>query len=388
MKQILFTLILLLCPTLLSAQKTYTTNLVTPPAGMNTVDAMATIETVDFYGNTAQEMLNLTLGTANGEVYIKGLVSDEPDAWIKGTANATKDVITFPHGQYVGLFFGMLDLYACAYRDGDTAKRCDFVLERNTTSGVMRNRTGINFCTYYYDDYSTSANKYTPEQRYNSVTITPFGQWEPEVGGGSVDPQPTGPVVVPDGVQFNDYTLQATNIRTGRITHPAKLGFDGDDVYLGGFSNVALQTGACIKGYRMGERIIFPQDQFITNYSGHEMWLYGTSYRLGDRDLYLEDVSFVFDAMTKSYRGEIGLLVADGRADNGNVMNFSELLQDITLVPNALDGIETPVNEAPAAVVYGLDGRRAAATSSAAAPRQPGVSIIRSADGTVRKVIR
>lgn len=390
MKHLLLTLILLLCPTLLSAQKTYTTTLVTPPAGMKTVDAMASIETVDFYGHTAQEMLNLTLGTAGGEVYIKGLVSDEPDAWIKGTANAAKDVITFPHGQYVGQFFEILDLYACAYRDGDTAKRCDFVLERNTSSGVMRNRAGINFCTYYYDDYSTSTNKYTPEQRYNSVTITPLGQWEPEEGG-AVDPQPTGPVVVPDGVVFADYTLQGTNIRTGRITHPAKLGFDGDDVYLGGFSNVALQTGTYIKGYRQDNRIIFPQDQFIANYSGHEMWLYGTSYRLGDRDLYLEDVSFVYDEMTPGYRGEIGLLVADGRAVDGNVMNFSELLQDITLIGTGVDGIDAPAltpTEASASTIYSLDGRVLPQHLSKGLSRPAGMSIERRADGSVRKVVR
>lgn len=388
MKHLFLTLLIALCPALLSAQKTYTANLVTPPAGMKTVDAMASIETVDFYGHTAQEMLNLTLGTANGEVYIKGLVSDEPDAWIKGTANATKDVITFPHGQYVGLFFGMLDLYACAYRDGDTAKRCDFVLERNTTSGVMRNRSGINFCTYYYDDYSTSSNKYTPEQRYNAVTITPLGQWEPEEGG-TVEPQPTGPVVVPDGVVFTDYTLQGTNIRTGRITHPAKLGFDGDDVYLGGFSNVALQTGAYIKGYRQDNRIIFPQDQFIANYSGHEMWIYGTSYRLGDRDLYLEDVSFIYDEMTPGYRGEIGILVADGRAVDGNVMNFSELLQDVTLVGQTPDAVSALGSETTApAEVYGLDGRKVSADQINAATSLHGVSLVRKANGSVRKVIR
>ncbi|MDO4212352.1 MAG: hypothetical protein Q4D23_11695 [Bacteroidales bacterium] len=389
MKKILFTLILMLCPALLSAQQAYTTTLVTPPAGMKTIDAMASIETVDFYGHTGQEMLNLVIGSAGGAVYIQGLVSDEPDAWIKGTANATKDVITFAHGQYVGLFFGMLDLYACAYRDGDTAKRCDFVLERDTKSGVMRNRKGINFCTYYYDDYSTSANKYTPEQRYSSIVITPLGDWEPEVGGEEVDPTPTGPVVVPDGVQLLDYTLSATNIRTGHITHPAKLGFDGDDVYLGGFSNVALQTGAYIKGYRQGSRIIFPQDQFITNYSGHEMWLYGTSYRLGDRDLYLENLSFEYEAMTNTYRGEIGLLVADGRAVDGNVMNFSELLQDITLIGVTPDGVSPIATAAATTEVYSLDGRRAAtgaATTPATAHR--GISIIRTADGTVRKVVR
>lgn len=376
-------LLISLCTTLTAgAQKAYTTTLITPPAGMKTIDAMASISTVDFYGHEAQEMLNLTIGTAEGAVYIKGLVSDEPDAWIKGSANASKDIITFPHGQYVGKFFDILDLYACAYRDGDTSKRCDFVLERNTRSGVMKNRSGINFCTYYYDDYSTSANKYTPEQRYNSVTITPLDVWEPEEGSSEVGTDKTKPVVLPTGIEMSDYTLSATNIRTGHITHPATLGFDGDDVYLGGFSNVALQTGTYIKGYRQGERIVFPQDQFITTYSGHEMWLYGTSYRLGDRDLYLDNLVFLYDAMTNTYRGEIGLLVADGRAVDGNVMNFSELLQDITLIGSTPDGLTT-ASTAPeaAAEVFSLDGRRTATPHH-------GVSIIRSTDGSVRKVVR
>lgn len=385
MKHLFSTLILLLFPALLSAQKAYTPNLVTPPAGMKTVGAMATVETIDFYGETGQDMLNLTLGTANGEVYIQGLISDEPEAWIKGTANAAKDVLTFPHGQYVGLYFDMLDLYACAYRDGDTAKRCDFVLERNTKSGVMKNRSGIGFCSYYYDEYSTS-NKYAPVQRYSNITITVFGEWEPEEAG-TVEPQPTGPVVVPESVVFHDYVLQGTNIRTGRITHPATLGFDGDDVYLGGFSNVALQTNTYIKGYRQDNRIVFPQDQFIANYSGHEMWLYGTSYRLGDRDLYLEDVAFVYDALNDTYKGEIGLLVADGRAVDGNVMNFSELLQDITLVGNHADGIEVlrPAVSEAATTVFSLDGR---ILSNARGQSATGISIERRADGTVRKVVR
>lgn len=387
MKQILCTLILLLCPALLSAQKPYTPTLVTPPADMKTVDAMATIETVDFYGHTGVESLNLTLGTAGGAVYIKGFISDEPDAWIKGTANAAKDAITFVHGQYVGKFFEILDLYACGYRDGDTSKRCDFVLERNTKSGVMKNRNGISFCTYYYDDYSSAANKYTPEQRYSSVTITPLGTWEPEVGTDTSETNEKKPVVLPAGIEMRSYTLTANNIRTGRITHDATLGFDGDDVYLGGFSNVALQTGSYIKGYRVGERIIFPQDQFITNYSGHDMWLYGTSYRLGMSDLYLDDLSFVYDAMTDRYTSEIGFLVADGRAENGNIMNFSELLQDIVLKGSAVDGISTPVADAPAAI-YSLDGRRTSGAATTTAARQQGVTILRSADGTTRKVIR
>lgn len=378
----LSTLLVCLCSIFsLSAQTAYTPSLVTPPAGLSTVDMMATITTVDFYGNTGTDVLNLKVGSKAGNVYIQGICLDTPDAWIKGRVNAAKDEITFAHGQYLGLFFGMLDLYACGYRDGDTSKRCDFVLTRDTKTGTMTNKSGISFCTYYYDDYSSSSNKYTPEQRYSSIRITPLGDWEPETGGDE-GPEVIAPVVVPDGVVFADYTLSATNIRTGRTTHAARLGFDGDNVYLGGFSNVALQTNTYIKGYRQAERIVFPQDQFITTYSGHEMWLYGTSYRLGDRDLYLDNLSFVYDATSDTYRGEIGLLVADGRAVDGYVMNFSELLQDITLVgthPDGLTSVDAATSSAP--TIYSLDGRR---TSQAAS----GVSIVRSVDGTIRKVLR
>lgn len=388
----IITFIFALCAALaVLAQKTYTPNLVTPPKDMKTVSMMANITTVDFYGNTGTEMLNLNVGSVAGEVYIQGFVSDEPDAWIKGTVNAEKDVITFPHGQYLGLFFGILDLYACAYKGEDTSKRCDFVLERNTKSGVMKNRSDVHFCTYYYDDYSTSANKYSPEQRYNSVTITPMEPWEPEGGNGTPDVKVDEPVKVPDGVVFSDYTLTANNIRTGRITHPARLGFDGEDVYLGGFSNVAILTDSYIKGYREGNRIVFPYEQYIVKYENHDMYLYGASYYLGDKDLYLDNLSFIYDALTNTYRGEVGLLVADGKAVDGNIMNFSEFLQDIILTGDLPDGVapSATVDATAPAAVYTLDGRRCPAAAATSLPaHRHGVSIVRQADGTIRKQVR
>ena len=76
-----------------------------------------------------------------------------------------------------------------------------------------------------------------------------------------------------------------------------------------------------------------------------------------------------------------------GRAVDGNIMNFSELLQDITLQGTVVDGIDTPISDAPAAV-YTLDGRRTPSAATTTSASQHGVSILRSADGTVRKVIR
>lgn len=388
-------LLLAVCAALtVSAQTPYTPQLVTPPADLKTVDMMATVTAVDFYGNSTTDMLSLKVGSRQGDVYIQGFCTDTPDAWIKGRINAAKDEITFAHGQYLGLFFGILDLYACGYKGSDTSKRCDFVLTRDTKQGTMVNKSGISFCTYYYDDYSTSANKYTPEQRYSDVRITPLEKWEPEGPGEEIVPDdPKVPVVVPDGVEFKPYTLSGTNIRTGHSVHAARLGFDGDDVYLADFCNVAIQTGTCIKGRRYDTRLVFPQDKFLATYGGsNDMYFYGASYHLGDQDIYMDNLTFEYDAMTDTYRADIGILITEGRVINGAVMNFSELLQDVVMIGSAPDGISlSPTDAATNATptVYTLDGRRCPATDAGnTTTPHHGVNIERRPDGTTRKLLR
>lgn len=332
---------------------------ITPPDDMPTTFMLITITSVDFYGTETLETGSISVGNANGHVYIQGLCHDYPEEWIVGTASEDKTTITFKQGQYQGEDFG-LQLYFSGFI-GDASKRCDFVLKRNASTGIMKNDESMSFAVYYYDDWNTT-NKYTPMQRYKSVVITPTDKWEPAAPGAEPDQPdaPKEPVVVPEGVKFIDYTLYGTNFRTGAITHPAKLGFDGDDVYFGGFSNVALQTNTYVKGRRDGNRLIFPEEHFIVNYSGtHDMYLYGATYYLGDSDVFLDDLIFEYDASTDIYTCTNGILVSDGKfRETGN---FSEYLQNVSLrglnvgVHNIID--ESSAQQKHSSSFYLPDGR-------------------------------
>lgn len=314
--------------------------LVTPPASIQTTKMTAKITTVDFYGSQTSFSRTLTVGNAEGYVYIQGLCDTFPDAWVKGKANKEKTTITFAQEQYLGQDFG-LDIYLFGYR-GDAAKHCDLTLQRNLSTGVLSTAEGYGFGEYYYDDFSTSANKYMPYNRYASITLTPSKAWEPaDPADEPVTPDgPKVPVVVPDGAVFLPYTLSANSFRTGPLTHPARLAFVGDDVYMDGFCSVCIQTNTCVKGHRNGSRIVFPQEHFIVNYGGsNDMYLYGATYYMGDEDVALADLVFDYNPVTDTYTGQNGILISQGKFRETGL--FSEYLQNPVLQGNP-EGIETP----------------------------------------------
>ncbi len=333
--------------------------LVTPPASIQTTKMTAKITTVDFYGSQTSFSRTLTVGNAEGYVYIQGLSETFPDSWIKGKSNKEKTAITFAQEQYLGLDFGILDVYFFGYR-GDAAKRCDLTLQRSLSTGVMTTAEGYGYGEYYYDDLSTSSSKYVPYSRYASVTITPSAPWEPaDPAEEPVVPDgPKEPVVVPAGVVFKPYTLSANSFRTGPLTHPARLGFDGNDVYMDNFCSVAIQTKTCVKGRREGLRLIFPKEHFIVNYGGsNDMYLYGATYYMGDEDVALADLVFDYNPVTDTYTGQNGILVSQGKFRETGL--FSEYLQNPVLQgdPEGIGAPSTSPKGESAERVYDLQGR-------------------------------
>ena len=333
--------------------------LVTPPASIKTTTMKAQITSVDFYGSQTTFSRTLTVGNAEGYVYIQGLCDSFPDAWVKGKANKEKTSITFAQEQYVGLAYDILDVYFFGYR-GDAAKHCDLTLQRNLSTGVLSTAEGYGFGEYYYDDLSTSANKYVPFTRYASISITPSAPWEPaDPADEPVTPDgPKEPVVVPTGAVFKPYTLSANSFRTGPLTHPARLAFVGDDVYMDGFCSVAIQTNTCVKGRREGSRLVFPKEHFIVNFGGsNDMYLYGATYYLGDEDVVLADLVFDYNPVTDTYTGQNGILISQGKFTETGL--FSEYLQNPVLQGNP-EGIKAPSTSPKGESterVYDLQGR-------------------------------
>lgn len=359
MKQ-LFTLLigLLLCSVSAQAQG-YVNTLITPPEGMTTTTMTVKMTSSDFYGQTDNVTSTLTVGNADGHVYIKGFYEEFPDAWIVGTSDEAKSKITFKQGQYIGLYYGVLDAYSSGYF-GDVAKRCDFVLERNASTGIMTNASTSSLGGYYYDDMSTSTNKYSPIARYTSITITPSSPWEPVAPGNEpVGPvTPKEPVVVPEGVTFVPYTLTANSYLAGgtRVTHSASLGFDGDDVYLKDFCRASEQTHTCAKGRREGTRLIFPKGQYIVKFQGqYDMYLYGAIYYFGGQDIYLDDLTFDYNATTNTYTASNGILMSIGEYD-GVTGQPNEFLQNVVM-QGSLTGVKINDNDNVNLNYYDLQGR-------------------------------
>lgn len=368
MKHLSLCMLLLLGAVVAQAQD-YKPTLVTPPAGMATTFMTVTTTPSDYYGAKDAEEWPIIVGSADGHVYIQGLFPDYPDEWVVGTANDTKTRITFPQGQFLGIDFGF-ELYFSGFRDKAGA-RCDFVLQRSSTTGLLTADATMGYCAYYAD-----GNSYLPfTDRYASITITPSSPWEPPTPGKEPEVKKE-PVTVPDGVTWQNYTMTATNFRTGRITHPTRLAFDGDDVYMADFSNVAIQTQTCAKGRRVGNTITFPQEQFLVSYSGtHDMYLYGATYYLGDADVRLSELTFTYDPMTDTYTGSQGLLVSDGKfRETGN---FSEFLQDVVLQGTYVGIQEPTAPRQQSAEAYDITGRRVVRTKSPGVFLKGGLKILR-----------
>ena len=102
--------------------------LVVPPAGLTT-------ETYGFSGNSyvysRAKHYNVSVGFAGNDMYIKGLFSDTPNAWIKGTKKGNTYV--FPHGQMLGpTHSGTTNYYMIATDHANTSQIEDLVLEANS----------------------------------------------------------------------------------------------------------------------------------------------------------------------------------------------------------------------------------------------------------------
>lgn len=325
----------LVCSSLLSSfAQDYKADLIEPPVGMKTTTMSAQISTTDFYGQTTTGTYKVKVGNYDGEVYMQGLCPDNADAWVKGKGNDAKSQITLYQGQYVGEDFGM-ELYFSGYY-GKEASRRDLVIERDLFTGNMKGSQATKYCVYYYDETNTSANKYMPwTGRYTLLSLTPSENWEPcDPKTEPVDPPtPKDPVVAPEGITFYSYGMTAVSERTGNVTHPTQLAFDGEDVYMSGFCRVADQTKALAKGTLKGNTLTFPKEQFIvtyaSDYGNDDMYMYGATYYMGDDDVYLSDFVLNYDEASDTFTGQNDLLISQGLFRKTGL--YSEYLRNVIL---------------------------------------------------------
>ena len=231
---------------------------VTPPEGLETEKYV--MNAYMFDGSSWElENRSLTIGFDGEDVYLQGFSVYMPEAWIKGTYSVDDATVTFPM-QYYGNAYGE-DLYFFPVTPvGEEGYEIiDAVFNYNEEVGTLVLSQDV-VCYIMENAYEDELGWYI--QYDSEITIAPAGET----------------VVVPEDLETQYYML--TGVYMGYdddgnwfegdpLIGAAKVGFDGDDIYVQGLCSY-LPT-AWVKGHREGDSYVFDNGQY-----------FGTFIYLGD----------------------------------------------------------------------------------------------------------
>ena len=253
------------------------------------------------YGRFGFEDQTASMPTVNvafdgDNVYIQGLAHYYPEGWIKGTINGNTAV--FDNGQLAGND-GFGTYYILGSNDGATTSE-NIVFNYDAVQGVLEATTA-----YIIESSESSASE---------GGISAYAFWyQPKF----TKEQPKGPeqVVAPEGLQTEEWAVSATDNYGAAVSTYFYIGFDGNDVYLKGFTHYL--PDAWIKGELSedGKSITFAGDQYFGPYDAD----YYTHY-----EFYLmkDGFTLTYDAETGQMTGVGELYVSEAiRQYKGDVYN-------------------------------------------------------------------
>ena len=193
----------------------------------------------------------MQIGIDGDDVYLQGFSVYLPEAWIKGTLYEDHTQVTFPM-QYYGSYYGY-DLYfypVTPLSDGyelidavfDYDERADvFILNQDQVCYILENAHPDQLGWYYQYD--------------SEMSITPD----------------VGTVIVPEGLETQSYMLTGYYMgyyedidqwfEGDPLMGSAKVGFDGDDIYVQGLCSYLPK--AWVKGHREGDSYVFDNGQYF-----------------------------------------------------------------------------------------------------------------------------
>ena len=309
--------------------------LVTPPDGISTTDWP--ISANSFYVNnvnTGSYNGTVKLGIVGTDVYIQGMDSYLPDAWVKGTYDAEAKTVTIPV-TYMGIHENVTHYMGGYSSDGPK----DIVL------------------TYDEEDntYSTSGSVMI----YKGSATTAYVAFY----NGLLIGTPPTPVTAPDGLITEDMPFKGKlNGATTETEGTVKVGFVDNDVYIQGLFNDVVAAG-WIKGTISDGKATFPVNQYIGNRSN------GTRvYLVGYANSTVGDVVFNYDATNKVFTST-NMVLASGAKNSLSPYSFYSAGLTIGTQPDGINAINADVKSADEGAWYTVNGVRVAA------PTQKGLYI-------------
>ena len=245
----------------------------------------------------------------DGTVYMKQPVSCyglsyAGDSWIKGKREGSN--LVFPGSQKVNYTsaFGMNASMSVCH--GKFSAKADKQYIADRSASIVFSET---------DDGHQLFLEGTDQQHIVGVfwdddnSFTGYGDYNTELAL-NADAFEESLVTPPDDLETTDFIIEGNDYRTGeKISQWCTMGFDGDDVYLTGFSFFMPETW--IKGTREGNRLTFPKEQYIGKDAGYDMYVYG-GY-LYDNGAAISDIYLVYNEAKQTYTSPSGLLVTRGK---------------------------------------------------------------------------
>ena len=192
-------------------------------------------------GNVPFERI-VNLAFNGNDMYIGGLGEANEDTWVKGTKDEDGKYV-FPKGQSLGAYGSTYSLFLVGITDDGYG---DVVLYADAESDMYE--FGNSFLeNASYTDKSYYLNRFVAG---SAIAKAALEEEEPEL------------VVVPEGLETSVYSFTATDyFYSQAVARNVKVGFDGDDVYVQGFSETLPQ--AWVKGTIDGDQIVFEKGQFL-----------------------------------------------------------------------------------------------------------------------------
>ena len=188
------------------------------------------------------------------DMYIRGVGDANDDTWIKGTKNADGAYV-FANGQDLGNYSSYYRLFFVGFDDDSNVS--DVTLTVDAANGVY-------VLTEFRENASYTDRSYYLTRFLSGCTID-IAEAEVEV--------PTL-VEVPEGLVTETWSFSATDhFDNVTVSRSVNVGFDGDDVYVQGISEVC--PNAWVKGVVEDGQITFPFGQYLGTYNGYDIWFLG-----------------------------------------------------------------------------------------------------------------
>lgn len=311
MKSIFTTLLLLLVSLAASAG-----TLVVPPAG---IEGKAYYAAAYSYAKGDNRSFNINIARDGDAIYIQGLYPELPEAWMAGTMHSD-NVAIFPSGQFLGTVrpeqvddsHEVFDVYF--YCSTDLNKAIDFELSYNPANDTYE-------ATYQYLLFSEKDNIRARFEHMQNLNV---------FSGAHVQ------TAKPANLPTTPYRLHGYECSLGKnLDYPVEVGFEGDDVYVRGISEVFPDVW--VRGVREPagknfEIVRFMRNQYLGPYTlgstTYDIWLTGIDHD----NAYFTDVIFYLDPSTGVFSQQEGnWLVVNGDPVQWHWLNN---MSDVTMEPD------------------------------------------------------